>query len=345
MWSFLKGIAREAAVYVGTRVLVEGLMTIFTNNADMTPGQREHLRNLLTKLIDNHRQGRPTRHVIQGICLVVAPDAHRELSDLISSFMESNGSSLDEVKSNPGRYDADYWDSVTTAPPLDLSTPSRSSRGAPTLERQHSWRTGPLPSSRSTPSSSSSSSSSRQRDRSPSSRSRQTAPSASTPSAEAKREEAMNNLILANEFGLSDAVIARIPAPLKSSLITTLKTNSTCCISMEELVEDTKEPLPRASLGSQESADEVKTRPTRKKLIDGVVVLFQRADQPGSGGGRSSGRSGSSSSGRRGESAPLFHAYLFSKEALDAWFVSSGRPTNPLTRSDIDMRTQYFQLT
>jgi hypothetical protein len=38
------------------------------------------------------------------------------------------------------------------------------------------------------------------------------------------------------------------------------------------------------------------------------------------------------------------HAYLFKKQALDEWFSSSGSNTNPLTRSDIDMQTQYFQV-
>ena len=55
------------------------------------------------------------------------------------------------------------------------------------------------------------------------------------------------------------------------------------------------------------------------KIVPGTVVLFEKV------GGNP-------------------HAYMFSKAMLDEWFSSSGGNTNPLTRDNIDLARQYFQL-
>jgi len=61
--------------------------------------------------------------------------------------------------------------------------------------------------------------------------------------------------------------------------------------------------------------------PQTKKIDKDAVVIFQQI---------------------QGKST--YHSFLYKKSSLDAWFSASGRTINPATRSQINLATQYFQL-
>lgn len=120
--------------------------------------------------------------------------------------------------------------------------------------------------------------------------------------------------ILSKTFGIRSQVLADIPPVLYPALIRTLRDpeRTTCVISLESLVEE----------------DGVDDNDQPKFTVSpGTAVLFQR-----------------SRNASPNERHPKFHAYLFSKTALEEWFSSSNSPTNPLTRQSIDKATQYYTI-
>jgi hypothetical protein len=114
------------------------------------------------------------------------------------------------------------------------------------------------------------------------------------------------------DFGISARLVDAIPASLRWSLAEVLESNPQCCISLESLVNE-----------------------RTKRVVPGVVVLFQRMDAAATAG----------SAQKPGEAErKAYHAYLFDKASLDDWFSASGRATNPMTRDEVDVGSQYFRL-
>jgi hypothetical protein len=62
------------------------------------------------------------------------------------------------------------------------------------------------------------------------------------------------------------------------------------------------------------------------KIVSGTVALLQRSE----------------SSAGNGEY--VYHAHLFCKDSLDQWFRTSQSQMNPMTRCEVDKKTQYVQL-
>jgi len=116
--------------------------------------------------------------------------------------------------------------------------------------------------------------------------------------------------ILLRTFNISKRLLHRIPLELYSSLIETLinPARCSCAITMEELV--------------------VKNRRGSRvpyRVLPDTVVLFQQLNSEAHN--------------------PKYQAYLFNKVALKTWFrQSAGTPQNPITRKNVDIQTQLFEI-
>jgi len=270
-----------------------------------------------------HRHGQPTAPLIRGICFLITGNHANMLADTVIQLI---GAKEDETDTH--RYqisdDAVFWTSVLGSLGLSILSATDAMRDSTTSEQYtYTSATGRTP--RRT---------SRTRTSIPTgSRSRTSDVEAEAEAAKRYQEEKAQreakdaddeetrrcDLQLALEFQIRRDTLRRIPNKYKPALIEALRNSPTCCISLEELVTDTGRPIQLES-NSLQTEHKMVNIPTQKRLAaSGVVAIFD-------------------DSGRQ------VHAYLFSKRAIDEWFAVSSRRTNPLTRGDINMQTQYFEL-
>jgi hypothetical protein len=111
-------------------------------------------------------------------------------------------------------------------------------------------------------------------------------------------------------FKVPRKYLTPVPTIALPSLLAAIAERPTCSISLEELVND------------------------KNHLVKGVVALVQPAHEIDPGDTRAL------------HDPASWHCFLFKAEALRGWFASSrAGPTNPMTRSGVNLAQQLFPLT
>lgn len=324
---------------IGSALATEAVITLLKNlNDSLTEYQVDRLRDMVYRAFMLHREGRDVRHILSGVCALSLNISHQEglaiIDNIVSLFQadgagsggrRSTGLHFDDVSDEYDIMEDDDLGATCTQP----SPASRESQPRPQSQAQAQTEAQkrPLQPPPSRPSSQRIVASSADGSGSGSGSVASLTPTTSATPGPTRQRRSPREILL-HDYKISPARLREIPTPLYPSLIRTLRDpeRTNCVISLEDLVE-----RPEGSSGPVQ-------------IASNVVVLFQRSESPGQSSSAAENSSGDEGTHGGSSRHPKFHAYLFSKEALDEWFSSSGTSTNPLTREDIDITTQYYRL-